>query len=143
VDTHPGSKHQKRKLYLDEGEKFAKRQSYGKRVVTPVRFYTDPRDIGWVKENVPCQTACPAGTNVPAYIRMIVEERYGRSYEVNRLANVLPGVLGDLQSAVRAGVPAWLARQRRTGQYLSPQACRGGSENRGPPYQRKPLHPVR
>ena len=98
MDTHPGSKHQKRKLYLDEGEKFAKRQSYGKRVVTPVRFSTDPRDIGWVKENVPCQTACPAGTNVPAYIRMIVEERYGRSYEVNRLANVLPGVLGRICS---------------------------------------------
>ena len=25
----------------------------------------DPRDIGWVKQNVPCQNACPAGTNVP------------------------------------------------------------------------------
>jgi len=89
---------EQRKVYLDEGEDFSKRHSYGKRVVTPVRFSTDPRDIGWVRENVPCQTACPAGTNIPAYIRMIVEERYGRSYEINRLANVLPGVLGRVCS---------------------------------------------
>lgn len=68
----------------------------------------DPRDIGWVKQNVPCQTACPAGTNIPAYIRAIFEERYGRSYEVNREANVLPGVLGRIcsrpcESACRHG----------------------------------------
>ena len=87
-----------RKIYLEEGEDFSESQSYGKRIVTPIRYSTDPRDIGWVKENVPCQTACPAGTNVPAYIRMITEERFGRSYELNRLANVLPGVLGRICS---------------------------------------------
>jgi formate dehydrogenase major subunit len=70
----------------------------------------DLRDIGWVKQNVPCQTACPAGTNVPAYIRHIVERRYGRSYEVNRGANVLPGVLGRIcsrpcEAACRHGWP--------------------------------------
>ena len=85
-----------RKVYLDEDEDFSKSQSYGRMVVTPVRFSTDPRDIGWVRENVPCQTACPAGTNIPAYIQMIVENRYGRSYELNRIANVLPGVLGRI-----------------------------------------------
>ena len=85
-----------RKVYLDENEDFSKSQSYGRMVVTPVRFSTDPRDIGWVRENVPCQTACPAGTNIPAYIQMIVENRYGRSYELNRIANVLPGVLGRI-----------------------------------------------
>jgi formate dehydrogenase major subunit len=58
----------------------------------------DPRDLGWVRQNVPCQTACPAGTNVPAYIRNIVEEAYGASYEINREANVLPGVLGRICS---------------------------------------------
>jgi NADPH-dependent glutamate synthase beta subunit-like oxidoreductase/ferredoxin len=58
----------------------------------------DPRDLGWVRQNVPCQTACPAGTNVPAYIRRIVEEQFGSSYEVNREANVLPGVLGRICS---------------------------------------------
>lgn len=58
----------------------------------------DPRDIGWVQQNVPCQTACPAATNVPGYIRSIVEEDFGSSYEVNREANVLPGVLGRICS---------------------------------------------
>ncbi len=87
-----------RKVYLDEGEDFSELQSYGRRVVTPVRFSTDPRDIGWVRQNIPCQTACPADTNIPAYIEMIVEKRYGRSYELNRFANVLPGVLGRICS---------------------------------------------
>ena len=87
-----------RKIYLDEQEDFSKTQAFGQRVVTPVRYSTDPRDIGWVKENVPCQTACPAETNIPAYIRMITEGRHGRSYELNRVANVLPGVLGRICS---------------------------------------------
>ena len=85
-----------RKVQLEEGEDFSQPQSFGQRIVTTVRFSTDPRDIGWVRENVPCQSACPAETNIPAYIRMIVEERYGRSYELNRMANVLPGVLGRI-----------------------------------------------
>jgi formate dehydrogenase major subunit len=87
-----------RKVYLDEDEDFSRLQSYGRRVVTPVRFSTDPRDIGWVRENIPCQTACPADTNIPAYIQMIAEKRYSRSYEINRFANVLPGVLGRICS---------------------------------------------
>ena len=89
---------QTRKIYLDEDEDFSKTISYGRRVVTPVRYSTDPRDIGWVEENIPCQTACPAGTNIPAYIQMITERRFGRSYELNRIANVLPGVLGRICS---------------------------------------------
>jgi formate dehydrogenase major subunit len=87
-----------RKVYLDEAEDFSRTHAIGRRVVTPVRYSTDPRDIGWVKENIPCQTACPAQTNIPAYIRMITEQRYGRSYELNRIANVLPGVLGRICS---------------------------------------------
>ena len=87
-----------RKIRVDEGEDFSKPNVLGRRVETTVRYSTDPRDIGWVRENVPCQTACPADTNIPAYIRMIVEARYGRSYELNRMANVLPGVLGRICS---------------------------------------------
>jgi NADPH-dependent glutamate synthase beta subunit-like oxidoreductase/ferredoxin len=102
--------HQIRKVYLDEGEDFSERQSYGRRVVTPVRYSTDPRDVGWVRQNIPCQTACPADTNVPAYIQMILENRYGRSYELNRIANVLPGTLGRIcsrpcEDACRHGWP--------------------------------------
>jgi formate dehydrogenase major subunit len=70
----------------------------------------DPRDVGWVRENIPCQAACPAGTNVPAYIRAIDENRHGEAYEINRGANVLPGVLGRIcsrpcETACRHGWP--------------------------------------
>ncbi|MEO5363268.1 MAG: FAD-dependent oxidoreductase [Magnetococcus sp. DMHC-8] len=75
-----------------------------------VCFSDDPRDIGWVRQNVPCQNACPAGTNVPAYIRSIAEGGHGQAYEINREANVLPGVLGRIcsrpcESACRHGWP--------------------------------------
>lgn len=63
-----------------------------------VYYSEDPRDIGWVLENVPCQTACPAGTDIPAYIQAIMEDAYGDSYELNREANVLPGILGRICS---------------------------------------------
>jgi formate dehydrogenase major subunit len=80
------------------------------RALAPETVSVDPRDIAWVKQNVPCQTACPAGTNVPAYIRQIVESRHGVSYETNREANVLPGVLGRVcsrpcEAACRHGWP--------------------------------------
>ena len=63
-----------------------------------IKYSEDPRDFGWVRENVPCQTACPAGTDIPAYIWAIMEEKHGLSYEINREANVLPGVLGRICS---------------------------------------------
>jgi glutamate synthase (NADPH/NADH) small chain len=73
-------------------------------------YSEDPRDVGWVTQNIPCQAACPAGTNVPAYIRAIAEGRQGEAYEINRGANVLPGVLGRIcsrpcESACRHGWP--------------------------------------
>ena len=75
-----------------------------------VWYSDDPRDIGWVEENIPCQSACPAGTNIPAYIRAIMEQDYGRSYEINREANVLPGILGRIcsrpcEDVCRHGLP--------------------------------------
>ncbi|RME98858.1 MAG: FAD-binding protein, partial [Alphaproteobacteria bacterium] len=63
-----------------------------------VHYSSDPRDFGWVAENVPCQTACPAGTDIPAYILAILQGKYGLSYEINREVNVLPGVLGRICS---------------------------------------------
>ncbi|UCH75367.1 MAG: FAD-dependent oxidoreductase [Rhodospirillales bacterium] len=63
-----------------------------------VWYSDDPRDIGWVKENIPCQSACPAGTNIPGYIQAIMEKKYGQAYEINREANVLPGILGRICS---------------------------------------------
>ncbi|MBL8473593.1 MAG: FAD-dependent oxidoreductase [Rhodocyclaceae bacterium] len=73
-------------------------------------YSEQPRDMAWVARNIPCQHACPAGTNVPAYIRAIAEGRHGDAYEINREANVLPGVLGRIcsrpcESACRHGWP--------------------------------------
>ena len=61
-----------------------------------VQFSRDQRDLGYIAENVPCQNACPALTNIPGYIKCIAEKRYGKAYELNRVANILPGVLGGI-----------------------------------------------
>ena len=57
---------------------------------------TDARDLRWMEGNVPCQHACPAATNIPDYTRKGFQGDYGASYEVNRLCNVFPGVLGRI-----------------------------------------------
>jgi formate dehydrogenase major subunit len=67
-------------------------------VIREISFSTDPADFEYMKVNVPCQVACPAYTNIPAYIRTLYEGRYDRSYELNRIVNVLPGVLGRICS---------------------------------------------
>jgi len=61
-------------------------------------YSTDPADFFYVGVNIPCQNACPALTNIPAYIRCLHGGRYDRSYELNRLANLFPGVLGRICS---------------------------------------------
>ncbi len=43
---------------------------------------------------VDCQSACPAHTPVPEYIRLIAEKRYTDAYLVNWKTNVFPGILG-------------------------------------------------
>lgn len=63
-----------------------------------VIYSTDAADFDYMKINVPCQNACPAYTNVPAYIRSIYEKRYGHSYELNRMVNLFPGTLGRICS---------------------------------------------
>ena len=68
------------------------------RIIKEVAFSEDPRDFGYMADNVPCQKACPAATNIPGYIRCITENRYGRSYELNRAYNILPGTLGRICS---------------------------------------------
>lgn len=75
-----------------------------------ISYSIDPRDFGQVAASIPCQAACPAKTNIPGYIRCIHDKRYGRAYEVNRTANILPGVLGRIcsrpcETACRHGEP--------------------------------------
>jgi formate dehydrogenase major subunit len=90
---------------LDEGWLMQEKRFYPERngkpateVVREIDFSTDPADLDYMEVNVPCQVACPAYTNVPAYIRTLYERRYDRSYELNRIVNVLPGVLGRICS---------------------------------------------
>jgi len=79
-------------FYRARGDKSARE------VIREIDFSTDPADFDYMKVNVPCQIACPAYTNVPAYIRTLYEERYDRSYDLNRIVNVLPGILGRICS---------------------------------------------
>ncbi len=55
---------------------------------------TDTLNPEYFHKVVDCQYACPAHTPVPAYIRLIAQERYTDAYLVNWESNVFPGVLG-------------------------------------------------
>ena len=87
-----------KRLYLRNEEEKFEGTAYARQVVRDIRFSTDARDFGYIAENIPCQDACPVHTNIPGYIRCIFENRNGRSYELNRMVNILPGVLGRICS---------------------------------------------
>ncbi len=53
-----------------------------------------PRDFEWLDRNIPCQSACPAGTDIPEYLTAIYDGEYDRAYKINLQDNVFPGVLG-------------------------------------------------
>ncbi len=55
---------------------------------------TDISDPEFFHKIVDCQYACPAQTPVPAYIRLIAQQRYTDAYLINWESNVFPGVLG-------------------------------------------------
>ena len=71
---------------------------------------TDVTDPTYYHRVVDCQYACPAHTNVPEYIRLIAQGRYGEAYLLNRESNVFPGILGrtcdrPCEPAVNVGSP--------------------------------------
>ncbi|MDA0706729.1 MAG: FAD-dependent oxidoreductase [Proteobacteria bacterium] len=55
---------------------------------------TDTSNPGYFHKVVDCQFACPAHTDVPEYIRLIAQGRFGDAYIENRKSNVFPGILG-------------------------------------------------
>jgi formate dehydrogenase beta subunit len=55
---------------------------------------TDTTSPEYYHRVVDCQWACPAHTDVPEYIRLISQGRFGDAYLVNRESNVFPGILG-------------------------------------------------
>ncbi len=80
----------------------------------PVRRRTrrsdHPSDFDFVRLNVPCQWACPVLTAVPDYIFAIAGGDRDKSYLINRVTNLFPGVLGHVcsrpcEAACRHGEP--------------------------------------
>ncbi|ODS31133.1 MAG: NAD(P) oxidoreductase [Candidatus Scalindua rubra] len=59
---------------------------------------TDKIDRKWIDVNIPCSAACPIMTDIPGYIQAIMESDYKTAYRINRMDNVLPGVLGRVCS---------------------------------------------
>lgn len=55
-----------------------------------------PKDIDTLYKDIPCQAACPAKTNVPAYIQALAEGDPEKSYRINLEDNVFPGALGRI-----------------------------------------------
>ncbi|MFZ5555679.1 MAG: FAD-dependent oxidoreductase [Pseudomonadota bacterium] len=66
------------------------------------------RDFEWRARSVPCQTACPAGTDIPGYLEAVYHGDFAKAYEINLRDNVFPAVLGRVcsrpcESACRHG----------------------------------------
>ncbi|MEM7192292.1 MAG: FAD-dependent oxidoreductase [Pseudomonadota bacterium] len=53
-----------------------------------------PKDMHWLQGNIPCQAACPAGTDIPGYLEAIYKGQFDDAYEINLRDNVFPDVLG-------------------------------------------------
>ena len=56
------------------------------------------QDLDWLRENIPCQTACPAGTDIPGYLEAVYHGRFKDAYEINLRDNIFPAVLGRVCS---------------------------------------------
>jgi NADPH-dependent glutamate synthase beta subunit-like oxidoreductase len=59
---------------------------------------TAPQDLHWLEQNIPCQAACPAGTDIPGYLEAIYHGRFAEAYAINLRDNVFPAVLGRVCS---------------------------------------------
>ncbi len=59
---------------------------------------TAPQDLFWLEQNIPCQVACPAGTDIPGYLEAVYHGRFSEAYEINLRDNVFPAVLGRVCS---------------------------------------------
>lgn len=53
-----------------------------------------PKDFEWLRMNIPCQFACPAQTDIPAYLGAIARGQFDEAYRINLRDNVFPAVLG-------------------------------------------------
>ncbi|WP_372797797.1 FAD-dependent oxidoreductase [Pontiella sp.] len=56
------------------------------------------KDFQWLETNIPCQAACPAGTDIPGYLTAIADGEYEKAYRINLIDNIFPAVLGRVCS---------------------------------------------
>ncbi|MBN2527477.1 MAG: FAD-dependent oxidoreductase [Deltaproteobacteria bacterium] len=61
---------------------------------------TSALDLKTIAKAIPCQEACPAKTNVPAYIEAIARGEDDKAYRINQEDNIFPGVLGRICTRV-------------------------------------------
>ncbi|HEX7812878.1 MAG TPA: FAD-dependent oxidoreductase, partial [Burkholderiales bacterium] len=59
---------------------------------------TAAQDLHWLEQNIPCQAACPAGTDIPGYLEAIYHGKFAEAYEINLRDNVFPAILGRVCS---------------------------------------------
>ncbi|MCB7128832.1 MAG: NAD(P)-binding protein [Candidatus Brocadiales bacterium] len=96
----------------------------------------------------PCQKACPSGTNIPKYIRFILEGDYYEAWKVNRAANVFPSICGRVCVHYCEGECKRQRIEPRDGETidLSPVSIRGLkrfiTDNLQPDYQERFLEEV-
>lgn len=92
--------------YSDHYEKYKQSQAKSSaKTISPERakqnatsaatgLVSEPKDFDWVRKNIPCQFACPARTDVPAYLDAVARGDFDAAYRVNLRDNVFPAVLG-------------------------------------------------
>jgi NADPH-dependent glutamate synthase beta subunit-like oxidoreductase len=103
---------------------------------------TDTSNPDHYHQVVDCQWACPAHTDVPLYIRLIAQGRFGDAYIENRKSNVFPGILGRVcdrpcEPACRRGrvedKPVAICRLKRVAadhrEDITERLPRGGESN--------------
>ncbi len=56
------------------------------------------QDLHWLAQNIPCQAACPAGTDIPGYLEANHQGRFAEAYAINLRDNVFPAILGRVCS---------------------------------------------
>ncbi len=55
---------------------------------------SEKKDFNWLERSIPCQSTCPAHTDIPNYLSAIYKGNFRQAYEINLHDNVFPGVLG-------------------------------------------------
>jgi formate dehydrogenase major subunit len=64
------------------------------------RYRVVQADLDWFQQNISCQEACPAHTDVPSYAALISQGRFLEAFLVNQRYNVFPSILGRICTRV-------------------------------------------